>query len=443
MQQKMDMTTGKIEPLLLKLAIPIILGNFIQTASGMVNMIWVGHLGSDAVAAIGTAGFFVNLAIAFSTLIVIGAGVRISQTIGANQPQKTAVYIKTSLVLAVIVSIIFSIVIGVSAPQLISFFNMNNPVVEQAAQSYLEKSLVGIPFLFLATLFTTILTSYGDTTRAFHINAAGFILNIILDPLFIFGIGIFPQMGTDGAAVATTLARMITAGLFIFFSKKYLIAPAKEKISYKKAIEIMKLSFPVTLQRVIFIFITIYMAKIIVQFGTEAIAVQKIGVQIESVTYLTIGGVQGAIAAFIGQNYGANKIDRIAKGYYKALALVTGFGIIVGIGFVLFPRQLFSIFISDEAVISGGVIYMVTLAISQVFMCWELLSVGAFNGMGKTYAPPIVSIIFSLLRIPMALIFAHYIGLPGIWLSISISSIIKGILLVVWYSITIKKAQIA
>ncbi len=438
MKKSSDMTQGKISTLLFSLSIPIIASNFIQTASGMVNMIWVGRLGSDAVAAIGTAGFFINLAIAFSTLIMIGAGVRIAQSLGANEPNKAQDYIKSSLVLSVVISLIFCALIGVATPALIGFFEMGNPVVEQTAADYLRWSLLGVPFLFLATLFTTILTSYGDTKLAFKINTFGFLLNIALDPVLIFGFLIIPALGVSGAAIATTLARIITFALFWFYSKHYIQLKATAGLNSKKMFEVMKISFPVTVQRVIFIFISIYMAKIIVQFGTEAIAVQKIGVQIESLTYMTIGGIQGAIAAFVGQNYGAKKYPRIAEGYNIALKLVTVFGLLITALFFAFPKQLFGIFIQDAIVIDEGVSYMVTLAISQVFMCWELLTVGSFNGIGKTYAPPIISIIFSALRIPLAIILAQYFGLVGVWMSISFTSVIKGILLVIWFKYTMK-----
>ena len=180
-------------------------------------------------------------------------------------------------------------------------------------------------------------------------------------------------------------------------------------------------------------------ARIVIAFGTDAIATQKIGIQIESITWMTIGGLQGAISAFVGQNFGAKKPERIKEGYDLSLKLVTYFGIIITAIFLIFPRQIFSIFISDPEVIEMGVGYMIALSVSQTFMAYEMLSVGAFNGIGKTYAPPLVSITFTALRIPMAMILSKYIGLSGIWWSISVSSIFKGLILVAWYKYTLKK----
>ncbi|TLG77225.1 MATE family efflux transporter [Culicoidibacter larvae] len=436
---KIDMTTGNERDILIKLSLPIIASNFIQTAFGMINMIWIGRAGSDAVSAIGTASFFINLATALSTLIIIGTGIRIAQSLGAGKEAEAEVYLKNSLILSVFISIVFSAIVGLLSRQLIGFFEMNNPYIEQMAVDYLLYSLIGMPFLFLTTTLTTVLTSYGNTKLTFQANTAGFVANIVLDPLLIFGFGIIPGFGVIGAAWATTLSRILTLAIMVIFGNKYIVASLKQKIDFKKMFEVCRISVPVTVQRVIFIFISIYMAKIIVQFGTEAIAVQKIGIQIESISYMTIGGIQGAIAAFVGQNYGAKHMGRINSGFNSALKLVTVFGIIISLLFILFPKPLFSIFIDEPDVIEMGVGYMQALGFSQLFMCIELLSVGAFNGMGKTYAPPIVSIIFSAARIPLAILLSGFIGLEGIWISISVTSIVKGILLTAWFKIISKR----
>lgn len=436
---KIDMTTGNERATLIKLSLPIIASNFFQTAFGMVNMIWIGRVGSDAVSAIGTASFFINLATALSTLIIIGTGIRIGQSLGAKKEKEAEAYIKNSLLLSLFISIIFSIIVAFFSWQMINFFEMKNPLIEQMAVDYLRYSLVGVPFLFLTGTMTTILTSYGDTKLTFKANTIGFLANIILDPLFIFGFGILPGFGVIGAAWATIVARGLTLVIMIVFGGKYLLTSLKLKMDIRKMIEICKISIPVTLQRVIFIFISIYMAKIIVQFGTEAIAVQKIGIQIESISYMTIGGIQGAISAFVAQNYGAKRMDRIQSGFHSALKLVTLFGIIISLLFVLFPKQLFSVFIAESNVIEMGIGYMQTLGFSQLFMCMELLSVGAFNGIGKTYIPPMISIIFSSARIPLAMYLANHMGLMGIWLSISITSVVKGIILTIWFKTTTKK----
>ncbi len=198
-------------------------------------------------------------------------------------------------------------------------------------------------------------------------------------------------------------------------------------------------ALPITIQRVSFTLISIFIAKILIQWGPSAIAVQRVGIQIESIAFMTIGGLQGAVAAFIGQNFGAHNPDRIKKGYMKGLFITSLFGILVTILFMLFPRPIFALFLADESSLYLGVDYLRIIGASQLFMCVELMTVGAFNGIGKTYIPPIFSIILTTLRIPMAIVLSHYYGLNGVWISIALSSVLKGIILVIWFIRTLNK----
>lgn len=439
MKKHLDMLNGDIRKVLVALALPIIASNFVQTAFGLIDMIWVGRLGANAVSAVGTAAFYLNLATGVSTLIVIGTGVRVAQSLGADKHSDAKVYTKNGLILAVLFSLVFSVLIFVFAVPLIDFFKMNNPEVELMAISYLRHALFGIPFLFLSTVITSVLTSYGNTKLTFKANTAGLLLNIVLDPIMIFGWFGFPAMGVIGAAWATTISRGLTFLILAVSANDEIKESLSSVFNPSKVKDVIKISWPATAQTLIFTFISMIIAKLVIEFGTDAIATQKIGIQIESITWVTIGGLQGAISAFVGQNIGAGKPERIEEGYNLSLKLVTVFGLVVTSIFLIFPKPIFSIFISDPEVIDMGVGYMVAIAFSQVFMCFEMLSVGAFNGLGKTYAPPIVSIVFSSLRIPLAMLLTPYLGLSGIWWSISISSMFKGVIMVVWYKIEIRK----
>ncbi|MDE8197337.1 MATE family efflux transporter [Erysipelothrix rhusiopathiae] len=438
---KPNILSGNIKRVLFALAIPIILSNFIQTLLGIVDMIWIGKLGSEAVSAIGTASFYINLSTALTTLVCIGSGIKIAHSIGSQDKKSENIYTKNGFVISIILAMLYVIIVGLFSNELITYFGMNNLDIESMAVEYLRASLYGVPFLFLVTYFITVLTSYGETKITFKANSIGLILNIIVDPILIFGFGPVPAMGVSGAAWATNVARIIILLILVLSRPEIITRSLKAKAQIRKAFEVMKMSFPVTLQRIIFIYISMIMAKIIVQFGTDAIAVQKIGVQIESISYVTIGGLQGAISAFIGQNYGNGNNERIKNGYNIAIKLVLFFGVLVTTVMLLFPKQLFSIFINDPQIIGKGIVYMQAIAFSQLFMCVELLTVGAFNGIGKTYVPPIVSIMLTLLRIPLALFLSSKIGINGVWWSISISSILKGTVLYFWFKLILSKEK--
>ena len=150
------------------------------------------------------------------------------------------------------------------------------------------------------------------------------------------------------------------------------------------------------------------------------------GAQIESISWMTAGGFQGALAAFVGQNYGAQKEERIKKGYNISIKLISLIGLFATIILFVFAKEIFSFFIPEEETINFGVSYLKIMAYSQIFMCIELTTAGAFNGISKTMPPSIISISFNALRIPMAFYFSKVMGIDGIWWAITISSILKG-----------------
>lgn len=180
-------------------------------------------------------------------------------------------------------------------------------------------------------------------------------------------------------------------------------------------------------------------ARIIAQWGPIPIAVQKVGSQIESISWMTAGGFQSAMSAFIGQNYGAKKWDRVFKGYFSGLAIVSVIGIFATCLLIFGAGPVFSVFIPEEEAIRYGIVYLKILGLSQLFMCIEITTAGAFIGHGKTLPPSIVGILFNALRIPGALILSStFLGLDGVWWAISISSILKGVVLSTWHILFLK-----
>lgn len=428
-----DLTQGPIMPTLMKLTLPIIATNFISTTYGLVDMIWVGRLGSGPVAAIGTASFFINLAIALSTMITIGTGIKVSHCMGSGQKEKAKSYMKNGFMMSIVLGILYMSVVLLTKSQLIGFFDLGSDEVEAMARQFLMISIFGTVFSIVNTLFATLLNAMGNSKQPFQIFSIGLLVNIVLDPFLIFGVGSFDGWGVAGAAIATLTANILVTCLFIIKTRDSELISNSTPWDSRQMKEVITMGFPITIQRVTFTIISIIIAKIIVRFGADAIAVQKVGIQIESISYMTIGGLQGAIAAFFGQNYGARRLDRIGQGYRQALILTSIFGLIVSFVFILFPQQLFSLFLSDERSLALGANYMRIIGFSQLFMCMELMTVGAFNGIGKTHIPPIFSITFTVLRIPLALLLSKPFGLNGVWMSIALSSMFKGVILVIWF----------
>lgn len=435
MNKSLCLTTGNIPRGLMSFAIPIIATNFIQTAYNMVDMIWISRLGSGAVAAVGTATFFVSLALSLSELIATGTAVRISQSIGAGKEKDANAYIKNGFFMAFLLAAIYSVVVIVFRENVIGFFELGEAQIEKDAITYLVISMISVIFMYFNTMCGSIANSRGDSKNPFKINTIGFIINGVLDPILIFGVFNIKGLGVLGAGAATLASRIIVSLLFLIKTKGLLyLSKEKFKLDNKKAIDVLKLGAPYALQRVLFSSIGIIMAKVIAGWGSTAIAVQKIGVQIEAISFMTIAGLNRAMRTFVGQNYGAGKTQRIKKGYKIGLLLSTVFGLFTTALLVGFSSEIFGLFLKEKQALAMGTNYLKIIGYSQVFMCIEIISGASFNGLGKTYIPSIVSIVFTSLRIPLAIFLSGtYLGLNGVWWTISISSMIKGTLLMILF----------
>ena len=334
-------------------------------------------------------------------------------------------------------------------PQLIHFFNLGTDVngynPTSNAISYLRIVSIGMVFLFMHPTFSAIYNGLGKTKLPFYIMASGLVCNIILDPLLIFGIGPFPRLEVTGAAIATVISQALVITLFILslfsnFSGSSLkfYNPITTFKNWKTPLgKIIKIGFPPSIQSALFACIAIVIARIISNWGAVPIAVQRIGSQIEALSWMTAGGFSTALSAFVGQNFGAGLNKRVWQGYLTAFTIMGTIGILVSLLLYIFPEYLFKIFVKETDTIQGGIVYLKILAFSQLFMCLEIMTAGAFNGIGKSTPPSIVGISFNLMRIPLAILLASFIGLNGIWWSISFTSILKGIVLVVWFVATI------
>lgn len=442
MEKTQDLTNGDITSQLLAMAIPMIATSFIQTAYSLIDMIWIGRLGSSAVASVGTASFLINMSVAIFTIIATGTSIKISHRFGAKDYGPIKAYIVNGRIIALLIALVYAALMIVFKHEVIGFFKINDPLIQLHAEKYLVISMLATPFMFLNTLYTSTFNSFGNSKLSFKLNTVGLALNIILDPLFIFGVNGFMALGVSGAAYASIIGRIVVFILYVYQSRDMeTFQNLRYKIDIERLKEVLKLGFPNMIQRVSFIAIAMMMARLISSFGATGIAVQKIGLQVESISYMTIGGLYGAVSIFIGQNFGVKNIARIRSGYKRALLISSAFGLTTTLLFIIFAKPIFMLFVSDKETIALGVNYLQIIGLSQMFMCIEIVTMASFNGVGKTYIPAAVSLTFTSLRIPIAYILSKQLmmGLNGVWWSISATSMIKGLLLVTLFLIFLYK----
>ena len=448
MKDRLDLTSGSISDKLIKLALPIMGTSFIQMAYNLTDMMWVGRVGSNAVAAVGTAGFYPWLAMAFIMISRVGGEVKVAQSIGENNINSTKSYIKAAIEINIILAIIYTLTLIIFNKNLIDIFKLGDLDVISMSRQYLIIIAFGMVFYFINPVLTAIFNGLGNSKTPFRINTIGLIANIILDPILIFGLFGFPKLGVVGAAIATITAQIVVTICFVvkivkqkdeFFKIKFF---KNIELSYYKVL--YKLGLPVAIQNGMFTLFSMAIGVIVASWGPVAIAVQKVGSQIESISWMTADGLAVALGSFVGQNYGAKNYDRINKSCKIGIITAIGLGIITTFILVVYGKEIFSLFIAeDDAIIKGGM-YLKILGYSQLFMCFEIIISGAFKGLGRTYISSIIVTVLTGLRIPMAYLLSKpkYLGLDGIWWSISLSSILKGTLLLFIFIVLIKRNKL-
>ena len=442
MEKKINLLEGPIFSSLMKLALPIMGTSLIQMAYNLTDMIWIGRIGANAVAAVGSAGMYMWLSNGISTLAKMGGQVRVGQSIGSQNKKDAAQYASATIQLGIIFGVIYGMITLLFHSQMIGFFHLTSPDVIKDAEIYLIITCGFVVINFVNQIFTSLMTAIGNSHHPFVATAIGLVINIVLDPLLIFGL----HMGVMGAAIATVIAQAIVLILMLYYAKKDKILFDEMRVMQKNTssifMKIIKIGFPTGIQSMCFTFISMVIARFIAGYGDVAIAVQKVGSQIESISWMSAEGFGNALNAFVAQNYGAENIERVKKGTFSALKTCMIWGVFTTLVLLICPQFIFQIFISEKDVIPLGIDYLQILAFSQLFMCIESTLAGALNGLGKTFIPSSVSIVLTVARIPLVMILSTtFLALNGIWWSISISSIAKGVVIAICYSRVMKKIK--
>ena len=434
-----DLTQGGIFRQLFTMALPLLAISFIQMAYNLVDILWIGRLGSEAVAAVGAVGMLMWMMNSVALISKVSAEISIGQSIGAKRLDTASIYASHTTSIAVILGLFFGVIFFLFPKPYISFYELDSSVALEA-ESYLKLISLGIPFVFLVLNFSGICIGSGRSDIPFYFNAVGLIINIILDPLLIFGYGPFPQMGVKGASLATLIAQGVVAALFVYNmkNKNGILGKFRFLIQLRKqyTINILKLGLPVAAMNIYFAFINMNLARIASVYGGHlGIMSQTTGGQIEGITWNSSSGFSTALGSFTAQNYAAKKLKRTQSAFRITLILMGILGSIASYAFIMHGDSIFSLFVPDKEAYEAGGAYLFVLGISQLFMMLELTTQGMFNGFGRTSPPAIISIVFNTFRIPLAIFLGSKMGVTGVWWAITITSIFKGTILFIWYLI--------
>lgn len=446
MKKNIDLLNGNILSSLTELALPIMATSLVQTAYNLTDMAWIGLVGSDAVAAVGAAAMYTWLSSGVVALARMGGQVKVAHAYGEGDQNQAVQYGKGALQMAIGLAAVYGLSAILFAEPLIGFFHLNSPSVVENAKLYLQIACGLIVFAFIGQTLTGLYTASGNSRTPFIANCVGLGANMILDPLLIFGLGPVPGLGVAGAAIATVTAQLIVTLVLALFMRREPELKAQMCIWRPTPLANMKMmiriGFPAAVQSMIYCGISMVLTRFVTAWGDTAVAVQRVGGQIESISWMTADGFGMAINAFVGQNFGAGNLKRVKKGYMTAAAIMFIWGIFTTCLLIFGAAPIFSLFIHEAEVIPVGASYLRIIGFSEMFMCVELMTVGAMSGMGKTMEASVITIVLTATRIPLAMFLGStFLGLDGIWWALTISSIVKGTLFFAVYLYMMRKWQ--
>ena len=398
----------------------------------LIDSIWVGRLiGPAALAAVSTAGFYIWVALSLGEMVEIGLIAVAARRHGEGNPEQAA----RAAAAAVAYALLAGLLVSVAGWALMDtmFRVMRVPAeVATLGHAYLSTWLLGGPLVFGFFALEATFRAAGDTRTPFLMLAGSVCVSILLDPFLIIGLGPFPRLGVEGAALASVMVRGggFLVGLVIALRRGLLRIEAPD---WRSLPTIIRIGAPLSLAGVLLSLIYMWLTRFTSRFGTAALAALGVGHKMEGLGFIAISGFSLAASALVGQNLGARQEAR-AK---EAVRLTVGYCLVVtvttAVAFLLVPQRLVGLFTRDPQVIRDGVLYLRVISAAQIGQSFELILEGALAGAGYTFWPQIVSTTLTTLRIPLAAWWSRAFGLLGIWLALSVTAISRGVAMILFW----------
>lgn len=431
MKKQKDLTEGSILKSLVSLAWPIIMANILHTMYQLIDTFWLGRLGANAVASVSLSFPILFLVLSLGGGLTLAGTVIVSQHKGAKNQKKVNYSSSQTVMVIFVISILLALIGYYGAGPLMRFVGAG-PEVYQDSVDYFQVSSWGFIFLFMFFVFQSLMRGIGEVFMPMYIVLGTVLLNLVLDPLFIFGYGSFEGSGVAGAAMASVITQGLSAvvGLAILFRGSYGIKIHfnEMKPDFKWIKKLFKLGLPSSLDQSSRAAGMTLMVMLVTGFGSEVVAAYGVGARILSLVIVPALGFAMATTSLVGQNFGARKIGRTEKiADLSTLIALVGLTVVGGLFFV-FAEEMIAFFVpGDEQVIRDGALFIKIMAPSFGLLGAQQVLNGAFNGVGMTTISMLISI-FSLwiIRFPAAWMLSEKTALSyeGIWWSFPISNLL-------------------
>ncbi|HEX4310115.1 MAG TPA: MATE family efflux transporter [Acidobacteriaceae bacterium] len=422
-----DYTAGSLNRSILLLAIPMVLEMVLESLFAVVDTFWVGRLGANAVATIGLTESILALVFAIGLGVSISTTAMVARRIGEKDPEDAAISAVQAILLGLLISLAIGIPAGIEAPHLLRLMGAS-PAIVASGSGYARLALGGCGAIIMLFLNNAIFRGAGDAAIAMRLLWVSNIINLILDPLLIFGIGPFPHLGVAGAALATLTGRSI-AVLYQFYrlmrgTERIHILARHIYINVPVLWRLLRISLSGILQFAIANASWIGLVRIVSLFGAAAVAGYTVAIRIVIFFILPAWGLSNAAATLVGQNLGARRPDRAEQAVWRTGLYNMLFLTALGIFFIVFATPVVRLFVGDPDVVAIGARALRTFACGNIAYAWVMVLLQAFNGAGDTLTPTIVNFFgFWVLEIPLAWWLATRAGLgaQGAFLSVVIA----------------------
>jgi putative MATE family efflux protein len=427
-----DYTEGSLNRAILLLAVPMVLEMVLESLFAVVDVFWVGRLGANAVATVGLTESMLSIIFAVGMGLSLSTTAMVARRIGEKDQEGAAIAAVQAIILGFVTAVVIGVPCLIYAPQLLRLMGAS-PEIVAVGSGYTKICLGGGGVVLMLFLNNAIFRGAGDAAIAMRLLWVSNIINLILDPCLIFGLGPFPRLGVTGAAAATFTGRSIGVGYQFYRllrgTERIRILARQIRVNLQVLLRLVRVSLTGILQFAIAHTSWIGLVRIVSVFGAAALAGYTIAIRIVIFLILPSWGLSNAAATLVGQNLGAKKPDRAElavwrTGFYNMLFLGS-----LGVFFILFAEPVVRLFTRDPAVVALGAACLRIISYGNVGYAYGMVMLQAFNGAGDTVTPTIVNFFgFWLLEIPLAY-----------WLAIPLHLRSNG----VYFSIVVAEAAIA
>ena len=422
-----DFTSGSLRRAIFLLSVPMVLEMVMESVFAVVDIYFVSRLGADAVATVGITESIVTIVYAIGVGLSMATTALVSRRIGEKKPEEAAKVAFQSILTGLLVSLVIAIPGIIYASKLLQVMGATEEMYS-SMWGYTAVMLGGNVVIMLLFIINAVFRSAGDAAISMRVLWIANIINLFLDPMLIFGIGPFPELGIMGAAIATNIGRglAVVYQFYLLFSGKGRVKLSVKDISihFKTIKQLVKLSLGGIGQNIIATSSWIGLVRIISEFGSEVLAGYTIALRIIIFSLLPSWGISNASATLVGQNLGAKKQARAEKSVWATGKVNMIFMGAVSLIFILFPSMFIQLFIDDILVIKSGALSLRIISYGFVAYGLGMVMVQAFNGAGDTVTPTKINLFcFWLLEIPLAYLFAITAGIgeTGVYYAIVVA----------------------